>query len=158
MGIRWTTLWRVPVFCAVAGWACFWLTVYGGFFYVVQTPGADGVTNVSVDPLRSELFSGALFLAVLLLGGLWFFRSMTKKEIAVSAGCAVLIYLAAVLWQIAHPTDYSAFNMWLVEIQQWNATVASWLYQLTDSNYFSAAASSFTPLLFIPFGKKSHLG
>lgn len=158
MGIRGTTLWRVPVFCAVAGWACFWLTVYGGFFYVVQTPGADGVTNVSVDPLRSELFSGALFLAVLLLGGLWFFRSMTKKEIAVSAGCAVLIYLAAVLWQITHPTDYSSFNMWLVEIQQWNATVASWLYWLTDSNYFSAAASSFTPLLFIPFGKKSHLG
>ena len=47
--------------------------------------GADGAVEVSVDPLRSTLFQGVLFLAILLLGGLWAFRSMTKLEIAASA-------------------------------------------------------------------------
>ena len=86
MTIRPQTLWRVPVFCAVASAVSFFLTVYlGRFFFVVETTGADGVPVISADPLRSALFNGVLFVLVLLAGGLLAFRSMTRREIAVSA-------------------------------------------------------------------------
>ena len=86
MTIRPQTLWRVPVFCAVASAVSFFLTVYlGRFFFVVETTGADGVPVISADPLRSALFNGVLFVLVLLAGGLLVFRSMTRREIAASA-------------------------------------------------------------------------
>ena len=85
MKLRPGTLWRVPVFCIIASWLSYYITINGGFLYVVRTTGADGAVEVSVDPLRSTLFQGVLFLAILLLGGLWAFRSMTKLEIAASA-------------------------------------------------------------------------
>ena len=86
MKLRFNTLWRVPVFCIVFSWTSYYLTVYiGGFFFTVQTVGANGITEVSADPLRSAIFNGFLFLSVLLLGGLWAFRSMTRTEIALAA-------------------------------------------------------------------------
>lgn len=72
MTIRPQTLWRVPVFCAVASAVSFYLTVYlGRFFIVVETPGPDGTPVLSADPLRSALLNGALFVLVLLAGGCW---------------------------------------------------------------------------------------
>ena len=86
MKIQAKTLWKVPVYCAVASWISSYATVYlGRFFFVVQEMGADGVIQVSADPIRSAIFNGVLFLIVLFVGGLWAFRNMTKKEIAVSA-------------------------------------------------------------------------
>ena len=79
MTIRPQTLWRVPVFCAAASAVSFYLTVYlGRFFCVVETTGADGTPVLSGDPLRSALLNGALFVLVLLAGGLLVFRSMTR--------------------------------------------------------------------------------
>ena len=70
MKVRIQTLWKVPVYCAVASWISFYLTVYlGGFFFTVKTVGADGITQVSADPIRSAIFHAALFLIVLLVGG-----------------------------------------------------------------------------------------
>ena len=61
-------LWKVPVYCAVASWISFYATVYlGRFFFVVQEIDANGVIQVSADPIRSAIFNGVLFLVVLFL-------------------------------------------------------------------------------------------
>ena len=154
MKIRAKTLWKVPVYCAVASWISFYVTVFlGRFFFVVQQMGADGVTQVSADPVRSAIFNGVLFLVVLLVGGLWAFRNMTKKEIAVSAAIMTAIYLLLDVMQILMP-NYSV-SLFFAYIQNWVAIPCSLLFSLTGNFAVSAIFSSFAPLLFIPFGGKT---
>lgn len=154
MHIRLRTLWRVPVFCLISNYVSFYVTVYlGGAFFVVQTVGADGVTNVSADPVRSAIFDGALFLIVLALGGLWAFRTMTRAEIAASAGIISAVYLAVVVLALAVPTFPIPFVVQMGML--FNGAVSSWLLRLTDHLAFSTIAACFAPLLFIPFGRKT---
>lgn len=155
--VRIQTLWKVPVYCAVSSWISFYLTVYlGGFFFTVRTVGADGVTQLSADPVRSVIFNGVLFLLVLLVGGLWAFRSMTKAEVAVSAGIASGIYLLIVLAQLYIPNFPLSLSITMAYIQNWTGTLSSFLLKLTDNLTLSVILSSFAPLLFVPFGRKSH--
>ena len=146
-------LWKVPVYCAVASWISFYATVYlGRFFFVVQEMGADGVIQVSADPIRSAIFNGVLFLIVLFVGGLWAFRNMTKKEILVSSAIASAVYLLIVLCQLMIKGFPVSFI--LHYIQNWISVPSSFIYSLTDNLAFSAIVSSFSPLLFILFGRK----
>ena len=155
MNVRIRTLWKVPVYCVVASWISFYLTVYlGGFFFTVKTVGADGVTQVSADPIRSAIFNMALFLIVLLIGGLWAFRSMSKAEIAVSSTIASTIYLLIVLAQLFISSFPLSLSVTLAYIQNWTSTVSSFLLKLTDNLTVSVILSSFAPMLFIPFGRK----
>ena len=146
-------LWKVPAYCAVASWISFYATVYlGRFFFVVQEMGANGVIQVSADPIRAVIFNGVLFLVVLFAGGLWVFRNMTKKEIAVSATIMVAVYLLLDLAQIMAP-NYSA-SLFFVYIQNWVAIPTSCLFSLTDNLTVASIISCFSPLLFILFGRK----
>ena len=155
MKVRIQTLWKVPVYCAVASWISFYLTVYlGGFFFTVKTVGADGVTQVSADPIRSAIFNATLFLIVLLVGGLWAFRSMSKAEIAVSSAIASGIFLLIVLAQLYIPSVPISLSIRLAYIQNWTGTVSSFLLKLTDNLTVSVILSSFSPMLFILFGRK----
>ena len=155
MNVRIRTLWKVPVYCVVASWISFYLTVYlGGFFFTVKTVGADGVTQVSADLIRSAIFNMALFLIVLLIGGLWAFRSMSKAEIAVSSAIASGIFLLIVLAQLYIPSFPISLSIRLAYIQNWTGTVSSFLLKLTDNLTVSVILSSFSPMLFILFGRK----
>lgn len=156
MKLRFNTLWRVPVFCIVFSWICYYLTVYiGGFFFAVKTVGADGITELSVDPLRSAIFNGSLFLIVLLLGGLWAFRSMTKTEITVSAAIISVIYFSIVVAQLYIPNFPIALSVKLAIFQKWTGTLSSFLIKLTNNFQISVLLSNLAPFLFVPFGKKS---
>lgn len=158
MKLRMQTLWKVPVFCAISSWISFYITVYlGGFFFTVQTMDADGVIHLSADPVRSAIFHGVLFLLVLLIGGLWVFRSMTKAEVAVSAGIASGIYLLIVLAQLYLPNFPLSLSIKLAYIQNWTGILSSFFLKLTDNLTVSAILSSFGPLLFIPFGRKKNM-
>ena len=151
--LRVRTLWKVPLFCFVAGWLSFYATVYlGRFFFVVQKMEADGVIQYYPDPFRPAIFNGVLFLLVLLAGGLWAFRDMTKKEIAVSSAITSAFYLILVLCQMM--VRNFPISVILTYIQNWVSIPNSFLFSLTGNLAFSAIFSSFTPLLFIPFGKK----
>ena len=155
MKVRIQTLWKVPVYCTVASWISFYLTVYiGGFFFTVKTVGADGITQVSADPIRSAIFNASLFLIVLLVGGLWVFRSMSKAEIAVSSTIASCIYLLIVLAQLYIPSFPLSFSVTLAYIQNWTVIISSFLIKLTDNLTASVIISSFAPMLFILFGRK----
>lgn len=155
MKLRIRTLWRVPVYCIISSWISYYLTVYlGGFFFAVQTTRPDGVIEVSADPLRSVIFSGVLFLAVLLLGGFWAFRTMTKRELAVSAVIASAFFLALTLAQMYIPDFSLSASMVFVKLQNWTGTLANLLYRLTQHLTLSALLANLAPLLFIPFGSK----
>ena len=153
MKLRPGTLWRVPVFCIIASWLSYYITIYGGFFYVVRTTGADGAVEVSVDPLRSTLFQGVLFLAILLLGGLWAFRSMTKLEIAASAALISAVYLVVILLQLYLPGFPLALSVWLAPFQNWKGILSSLLLRFMNF-HLALAASAFAPFLFVPFGRR----
>lgn len=153
MKLRPRTLWRVPVFCIIASWLSYYITIYGGFFYVVRTTGADGAVEVSVDPLRSTLFQGVLFLAILLLGGLWAFRSMTKLEIAASAALISALYLVVILLQLYLPGFPPALSVWLAPFQNWKGILSSLLLRFINF-HLALAASAFAPFLFVPFGRR----
>lgn len=156
MKLRVNTLWRVPVFCIVFSWISYYLTIYiGGIFFAVKTVGADGITVLSADPLRSAVFRGVLFLIILLLGGLWAFRSMTKTEIAVSATITSVIYLAVALAQLYISSFPGALSVKLASFQNWTGTLLSFLGELTDNFQLSVLLSNLAPFLFVPFGKKS---
>ena len=153
MKLRPGTLWRVPVFCIIASWLSYYITIYGGFLYVVRTTGADGAVEVSVDPLRSTLFQGVLFLAILLLGGLWAFRSMTKLEIAASAALISALYLVVILLQLYLPGFPPALSVWLAPFQNWKGILSSLLLRFMNF-HLALAASAFAPFLFVPFGRR----
>lgn len=155
MKLRVNTLWRVPLFCLISSWISFYVTVYiGGFFFTVKSVGADCVTELSADPLRSAVFSGCLFIAILLLGGLWAFRSMTKAEIAVSAAIISSIYLAVTLAQLYMPGFPIALSAKLASVQNWTAILSSLLIKLTNNLQLSVLLSCLAPFLFVPFGKQ----
>ena len=148
--------WRIPAYCAVAGIVTFWLTVMiGGRFVAVTGMGADGIPTISVDPIRSALFNGILFVAVLLLGGLWFLKGMTKREIAVSASIASLIYLLLVALQIYLPDLAGRYVMQISHLQNWIAIPGALLSQLIRDVRAGIWMTNFTPFLFILFGRKN---
>ena len=156
MNTRVNVLWKVPVFCVVSSWISYYLTVYiGRFFFTAQTIGADGVIELSADPVRSAIFHGFLFLIILLLGGLWAFRSMTKVEICASAAITSAVYLGITLAQLCIPGFPLSLSAKLSMIQNWTGTVSSLLIKLTNHLQLSVLLSSFAPFLFVPFGKKT---
>ena len=155
MKVRIQTLWKVPVFCMVASWISFSITAYlGGFFFFFMTVDADGVTIVSTDPVRSAIFHTVIFLIIVLVGGLWAFRSMTKKEIEISDGIMSSIYLLIILAQSLFSTFPLELSVTLAYIQNWKGMISQFLMKLTDNIMISEILSSFGPLLFIPFGRK----
>lgn len=156
MKLRFNTLWRVPVFCIVFSWISNYLTIYiGGFFFTVKTIGADGITELSADPVRSAIFNGSLFIIVLLLGGLWAFRSMTKTEIAFSAAIISIIYLAVTLMQLYILSFPLALSVKLASIQNWTGTLSSFLLKVTDNFQLSVLLSNLAPF-FYPIRQKIH--
>lgn len=154
MKVRWNTLWKVPVFCALASVVTFFLTIYSGYLYVVIEITEDGSKSGSIDPVRSTIFTIVMVLIVLLLGGLWAFRSMTKAEIAVSAAILSVIYLVIALVQISFGVLPDWLEMWLVYSTTWQSNVSSLVYRLFNQNWVSTAAACLAPLLFVPFGRK----
>lgn len=153
--MRVRTLWRVPVFCLLASAVSYWLTIFPGYlFYVNRVANADGPIEVSVDPLRGTLFKIALFLLVLLPGGLWAFRSMTRREIACSATLLILPMLAIVLAQLWLPSFPVNVSMFLSPFYNWSGSLSSLLMQCSLPLPAATIISQFAPLLFVPFGRQ----
>lgn len=153
--MRVRTLWRVPVFCLLASAVSYWLTIFPGYlFYVNRVANADGSIEVSVDPLRSTLLQIALFLLVLLPGGLWAFRSMTRREIASSAALLILPMLAIVLAQLWLPSFPVNVSMFLSPFYNWSGSLSSLLMRCSLPLPAATIIAQFAPLLFVPFGRR----
>lgn len=151
-------LWRVPVLCLAGSWIGFYLTVYmERFFFLVKNQGQNGIPEIYVDPVRSLIFNLVLFFLILFVGGIWFLRGMTKKEIALSAAITSGIYLVITVLQISVPMYFGNINgnMILAIFQNWPNTLISTLYRITDNfTILFTFLSCFSPFLFVFFGKR----
>lgn len=150
--IRKNTLFTVPLYCIAAGLICFYLVVYGvARFAVVTLP--DG--SLASDKGRVLLIYGLLMAAALAIGRR-LFRRMTRKEIAVSASIMAAFQLITILLEaILSPTDSLALTFFYLSMPgEWAAFIPLLLYRLTGSELFSAVIGSFSPFLFVLFGKK----
>lgn len=91
MGIRKDSLWVVPVFCVGAGIVTH--IVYLAVLFLMRMASYPDWGRVN-----ELLVFGGCFLAVLLLGGLYFFRDMTRKELF--ASISILVLYGAVMYTL----------------------------------------------------------
>lgn len=149
-------LWKVPVLCLAGSWVGFYLSVYmQRFFFLLKTVGEDGNMIVSADPVRSSIFSWVLFFLILVAGGFFLLRGMTKKEIALSAIISG-IYLILTVVQINFKLYFQNvnFNALLSIFQTWPNILTKILYQVTGKiTIFFTFLCCFSPFLFVFFGK-----
>lgn len=147
-------LWKVPVFCIASGVIAFNVMVFLiGRFAIVMLP--DGTTTT--DNTRLLLMYGAMFIVTLMVGGMIFFRNMTRKEIFFSASIIVAIGLIMDLTQWAfHLTTGpgAVFFMYGSQIFEWSSIVPQLLSKVNENLWIGSFVGSLTPYLFIPFGKK----
>lgn len=150
-------LWKVPVLCLAGSWVGFYLSVYmQRFFFLVKTVGENGIPEISVDPVRSSIFSWVLFFLILVAGGLFLLRGMTKKEIALSAAIISGVYLILTVVQINFQLYFGNINgnALLSIFQTWPNTLTKILCQITgNATILFTFLCCFSPFLFVFFGK-----
>ena len=141
--------WKVPAYCMIASWIGFDLEVrLLARFAIVKLP--DG--TVTSDSLRSMIVSGGLFAAIVLIGGLLFFRKMTRRELTCSA--TVLVALNFILGLIAYKTQGMPAFYW-AKLSEWDVFVSSLLYRLGLGIWGSAVITwVLPPYVFVLFGRK----
>ncbi len=148
------TLWKVPLFCILAGVIAFNTVVYLiGRFMIVTLP--DG--TITSDSTRMLIGYGAIFIVTVIVGGMVFFRNMTRKEIFFSASIVVAIGLImnVLQWAFNLTTGTVAvFFIYASRIFEWSSIVPLLLYRVNENLWIGAFIGSLTPYLFILFGKK----
>ena len=141
--------WKVPLYCAVAGWVSFQLMVHIlGKLAIVTLP--DG--TVTSNNTTWMLLSGCVFLVAILVGGFVFFRKMTRQDVFKSA--TVMVILNAIMGIIAN-IQAQAYPMIWVYVSEWSSFLSQFLFRLHVNEWVSALVVWSAPLLFVPFGKKS---
>ena len=152
--MRKRTLFYVPLYCILSGIISYYVFVYfGGRFFTVEQ--ADGV--FAADQTRVWIARAVIFVAVLLIGGLVFFRKMTKKELLVSASIMTGIYLLVVLiaWiLVMDSNELSTFFAYVSLNMVWADVISQAIVSITKNVWTGMIIGSFTPYLFLLFGKK----
>ena len=157
MKIRKGIFWRVPLFCILAGVIAFNMIVFLlGRFAIVRLPD----WTITTDNTRMLIIYGAIFIVTLIVGGMVFFRNMTRKEIFFSASIIVAINWIMILtqWAFNLTTGPGAiFFMYASQIFEWSSIVPLLLYRVNENLLLGAFIGSLMPYLFIPFGKKEQV-
>lgn len=141
--------WKVPLYCLIASWICFQLEVRLLLrFAIVTLP--DG--SISSDSTRSLIVFALVFMAVLLIGGLAFFRKISRMELLVSA--LVMVVLNAVVTLIAYKVQ-GMFALYWSEFTEWSIFIPQLLYKLgmEPDNLLAGVLRWLAPLLFVAFGR-----
>jgi hypothetical protein len=141
------TWWKVPLYCMLASWICFQLEIrFLGQLAIITLP--DG--SISMDNTRWMILSGVLLLAVVLIGGLVFFRRMTRREIFFSA--SVMVALNIVLGLISYKQSMVGF--YWSELTEWNSIISEVLYRLNLHAWLIEVICWLPPYIFVPFGRR----
>lgn len=159
MNIRKSTLWRVPLYCIIAGKISFYLIIYFvSKFAVIKTPTDTGTITVTIDDAKVLLFYGIIFV-VSILAGRFFFHTMTRKEIFLSSTIIVVFYMIITVIQFIMGNITGSFAilfMYLSQTFEWS-TFISQLFLKIGGMQFQWIATFFQnlmPYLFVFFGKK----
>ena len=140
--------WKVPLYCAAAGWISFQLMVrLLGKLAIVTLPDGTITSNNTI----WMALSGCVFVAVVLVGGFAFFRKMTRREIFLSATIMVALNaFMGILLQI----NVQAYPMFWLYVTEWSSFVSQLLFRLGLNEWISAIIVWAMPYVFIPFGRK----
>lgn len=111
--------------------------------------------SISSDNTRALIVFGVLFLVVLLIGGLVFFRNISRKELLLSAFLMVLLDICMILKAC---TDQGLLAFYWGEFTEWSIFIPQLLYRLgmDIENLLPRVLRCLAPLLFVPFGKKTN--
>lgn len=151
MKVHKNQLWKVPVYCILAGIVSSWLTRHvGGRFCVVMLP--DG--SYAVDPGRSLIWYGVILLTVVGFGALKLFRHMERRDILASGllWAAVLALLTTV--QLIWGEHMIALSVKLSPMWDWSGFLSGVVMRFTGKVWLSAYADCLAPLVFAIFGQK----
>ena len=141
--------WKAPLYCTLASWLCFQLEVrLGARFLVSVSP--DG--TASMNETGWTLLSILLFLAVVCIGGLLFFRRMTRREVLCSA--TVLAALNVVFGLLAYKMQ-GMFAIYVSEFTSWDSIFSDLLYRVMQNPWVTAIVNwILPPYIFVLFGQK----
>ena len=140
--------WKVPLYCAAAGWISFQLMVHLlGKLAIVTLPDGTITSNNTI----WMVLSGCVFVAVVLVGGFAFFRKMTRREIFLSA--TIMVALNAFMG-ILSQINVQAYPMFWLYVTEWSSFVSQLLFRLGLNEWISAIIVWAMPYVFIPFGRK----
>lgn len=156
MEIRKKELWKVPVFCVIAGYVTFYLVVYALTAFVMERQ-PDG--SVFVHQTRELIIYCLQFLLPFLFGGLVCFRNMTRREIFCSASIVAVYGVALILAQgVFHLTSGTA-GLWVLYLFrpfQWCSVVAQIFHDVFGNPWLSSLAQVLSVYLFVIFGSQNH--
>ena len=141
--------WKVTLYCVVASVIAFELEVRFLLNFAIVTTEEGYVTS---DPTRELIVYGAVFVAIVLIGGLVFFRRMTRREIAMSACVlAVINVVSGLLVNGASGTVAVIYT----HLSEWDGFLAVLFYRLGLGTWLSALIQwLLTPFIFVPFGRR----
>lgn len=135
--------WKVPVYCMAASWICFQMEVH----FLGQYRSSDNT--------RWLILSAVLFLAVVCIGGFFFFRSMTRKEIFFSSSALVALNIVLGIFTYLTQRTFTSFTMFWIELSEWGSVFSRIAFHLGLNECLSAAiAWILPPYIFLLFDKK----
>ena len=149
--------WKVPLYCAAAGWISYQIKIrLGPFLAMTRLSDGDSVT-VALDQTRWMLLSAVLFLAVLLAGGLGFFRRMTRQELFASSTVLVVWNVASGLLTtfLSGSGILVSAALFLAQLEDWRSIFSQLASAAGLSHWLGAAAGWASPWLFVLFGRSS---
>lgn len=138
MKVRKNQLWKIPVFCLVAGWITFYAEIFLiARFAVIRLPG----NVLTSDSDLTNLYQTLFFLIALLAGRLCF-RGMNTKERLLSATIQAAILVLLLILQPG-----IMLNAWITE---WSRPISLIGYLLSGNVYVGAVLNCFAPYLLVP--------
>ncbi|WP_458407949.1 hypothetical protein [Anaerotignum sp.] len=142
------TFWRVPVFSLIAGFLC----------YYSYAPMMSVLGKITEHGLFLAYFPYVVyFVAVLVIGGLVFFRNMTRKEIFLSASILVVIGVMILVaeWVALHQFDrFLEGSMFWTLGNWWSSLIVLLGIRIIPNAWFCSFVACFAPYLFVLFGRR----
>lgn len=131
-----------------ASWICFWLEIFFiSRFALVTLP--DG--SITADYNRDLVISGLLFIIIIAVGGLLFFRKMTRRELFCSASVLVALNI---LFGLISEVQQGMFSFYWFEFSEWSGFVERLLFDANLNQWIGTVILWVLPYLFVLFGKK----
>lgn len=154
MDIRKKNLWKVPVFCVIAGNLMFYISIYAlTYFAIERLP--DG--TVSFNRTREWMIYCLQYLVPLLFGGLVCFRGMTRREVFCSASLVVIYGAVILVLQGVFQLTSGTAGIWMLYLFrpfQWCTVIAQTASGIIPSLWLSGFLQVLSVYAFVLFGKK----
>ena len=148
-----TAWWQIPLYSLAASFLSFHLKIRLGVRFAADTL-PDG--SVSINDTRWAILSGCVFLVLLLLGGLLFFRRMTRRAVFCSAAVmAAVNCIGSLTACFTQRTPLgAAFAIYFSELTDWSTVASEILHMFFPYPWLCAVLDWTAPFLLVFFGRR----